>query len=69
MTESIPHTKYIVAYHITGNKDGLINAKEVIKRTKPKFIIIMPGLAPIPFMLTHYSERFNINNVLIYEIF
>lgn len=69
MTESIPLTKYIVAYHITGYKDGLANTRELIERTKPKFIIIMSGQAPIPFGLTRYTESFNINNVSIYEIF
>lgn len=69
MAESIPLTKYIVAYHVTGYKDGLANTREALERTKPKFIIIMPGQTPIPFMLTHYSERLNINDVAIYEIF
>src|SRR3989338_3082131 len=67
MIERVPPGKYIVAYHITGYKDGLENTKEAVDSVKPRFIIIMPDQKPIPFALNRYSERFNINRVVIYE--
>jgi len=69
MVERKPIGKYIVAYHVTGYKDGLTNTKEAIDSVKPRFIIIMPDQKPIPIVFTHYSERFNINRVTIYERF
>lgn len=60
-------TKYVVAYHILNYKDGYISTKTAIEKTKPKFIVIMPQEKTIPYPLTNYSERMNINNATIYE--
>ena len=69
MVERIPPGKYIVAYHMTSYKDGLTSTKKAIDTVKPRFIIIMPDQKPIPFALTHYSERLYINRASIYESF
>jgi hypothetical protein len=60
-------TKYIVAYHISNYKDGLISTQTTIEKTKPKFIVIMTNNNPIPFPLLNYSRIININNATIYE--
>lgn len=60
-------TKYVVAYHITNNKDGLITTQMAIKEKKPKFIVVMLSASPIPFPLLNYSKKININNAAIYE--
>lgn len=63
----IPPTKYIVAYHITNYKDATTSTKNAIDKIKPKFIVLMPNQQIIPFSLMNYSEKIQINNVIIYE--
>ena len=63
----IAPTKYIVAYHITNYKDGSTSTKNAIDKIKPKFIVLMPNQQIIPFSLMNYSEKIQINNVIIYE--
>lgn len=60
-------TKYIVAYHISNYKDGIINTKAQIEKIKPKFIVIMSNQKTIPFPLIGYSKKININKTTIYE--
>jgi hypothetical protein len=60
-------TKYVVAYHITNYKDGLISTQEGIEKAKPKFIIVMANSGIIPLSLINYSKKININNSDIYE--
>lgn len=67
MTGALPPGKYVVAYHISGNKDGILNTKNAISKARPKFIVIMPNQPPIPFSLSGYFARFEIDKVLIYE--
>lgn len=69
MVERVPPGKYVVAYHITGYKDGISNVKAAIDNIKPRFIVIMPDQKSVPFSLTHYSERININRAIVYESF
>lgn len=63
----IPATKYIVVYHISDYKDGVITTKIAIEKTKPKFIVVMSQERSIPFPLINYSKKININKATIYE--
>lgn len=67
LTGSLPPGKYVVAYHITNYKDGILNTENAISKIKPKFIIIMPDQQNIPFVISSYSPRISIGNALIYE--
>lgn len=60
-------TKYVVAYHISNYKDGPSSTQIGIKKTKPKFIVIMANSGSIPFPLINYSLVINIDNTAIYE--
>ncbi|MDP2649795.1 MAG: glycosyltransferase family 39 protein [bacterium] len=60
-------TKYVVVYHISNYRDGQATTQTALKKTKPKFIVVMPNSGSIPFSLTNYSEEININDALIYE--
>lgn len=60
-------TKYVVVYHISNYKDGQTATQTAIKKTKPKFIVIIANNSPIPFPLINYSKKININNATIYE--
>ncbi len=63
----VPPGKYIVAYHMVNYHDGLASTKIALEKNKPKFIIIMPDQIALPFFLTNYFHKMNINNVSIYE--
>jgi|WetSurMetagenome_2_1015567.scaffolds.fasta_scaffold02934_8 hypothetical protein len=60
-------TKYVVAYHILNYKDGAISTKSALETKKPKFIVILPNEGQIPFALTNYSLKIDINKASIYE--
>jgi len=67
LTNKLPPGKYAAAYHITSYPDGIFNTKAGILVKKPKTIVIMPNVGPIPFSLVDYREKIEIDNVLIYE--
>ncbi|MCL6096777.1 MAG: glycosyltransferase family 39 protein [Patescibacteria group bacterium] len=67
LTNKLPPGKYTTAYHITNYPDGVSNTKKGILVKKPKAIVIMPNVGPIPFSLMDYREKIKIDNVLIYE--
>lgn len=67
MVGRLPPGRYVVAYHITGYKDGILNTKNAINKVKPKFVVIMPDQQTIPFSLSGYLPRIKIDNALIYE--
>ncbi len=67
LVNKLPPSRYAVAYHITGYKDGIEITQKAIDKKTPKFIIIMPNVGKIPFSLFNYRERNNIEGVLIYE--
>lgn len=69
LTDKLPPGKYAAAYHITSYPDGISNTKTALLAKKPKFIIVMPNVGPIPFSLLDYREKIEIDNVLIYERF
>jgi len=60
-------TKYVVAYHISNYKDGLTSTQTALNTIKPKFIVTMQNGNLIPFALTNYFIKININNASIYE--
>ena len=67
MVGALPPGKYVASYHIKGYKDGILNTKNAIDKVKPKFIVIMPDQHTIPFSLSGYLPRIQIDNVLVYE--
>ncbi len=67
LTDKLPPGKYAVAYHVEDYPDGVSNTQNAIALKKPKFIVIMPNVGPIPFSLVNYKEKIEIDNVLIYE--
>lgn len=63
----IPPVKYMVAYHIINYEDAVLKTKLSIKKIKPKFIIVMPNMQPVPFSLESYFKKIDIDRVTIYE--
>lgn len=62
-----PPGRFTVAYHITATPLTIEETKIVLQRKQPRFIVVMPKQALIPYSLTVYSLRFVIDEVLIYE--
>ena len=67
LTNNIPPGKYAAAYHITSYPDGISDTKKGILTKKPRTIVIMPNVGPIPFSLFGYREIISIENIQIYE--
>ncbi len=67
LTNKLPLGKYVVAYHITGYKDGIENTQIAIREKKPKFVIIMPNAGNIPFPIYGYGKEMEIDSTIIYE--
>ncbi|MEX2012864.1 MAG: hypothetical protein WD967_00500 [Candidatus Levyibacteriota bacterium] len=67
LTNKLPPGRYAVAYHITGYKDGIENTQRGIDNKKPKYVITMPNVSPIPIPLFNYRETNAIGNIRIYE--
>lgn len=67
LTDVVAPTKYVVAYHISSYSDGVINTINAIEASRPKYIVVMHNIGPIPFPLINYSKKININTVEIYE--
>ena len=68
MTEIPPPGKYVVAYHIENDRHSIRKTIESIRKTKPRFIIIMSYQTNnIPFSLSGYAPKIEIKEALIYE--
>lgn len=63
----LPPGRYIVAYHIGGGKEKILETKIALSNKKPQFIVLMPDQKSFPFPLIGYREKANIENALIYE--
>lgn len=69
LTNKIPPGRYTVAYHITGEKNGILETSRDLKLRRPKFIIIMPYMKNFPFQLSDYRLRLMIDHAYVYERF
>ncbi|MFH1186860.1 MAG: glycosyltransferase family 39 protein [Candidatus Levyibacteriota bacterium] len=67
MLGKLPPGRYAVAYHISGYKDGLQNAKEGLEKSPPKYIVVMPNAKTYPFSLDNYKLSIILSDVMIYE--
>ena len=67
LTNTLPITKYVVAYHITSYKDGVSVLTSALEKMKPKYVVIMPNQKTIPYSLTNYFNKIKIGNANIYE--
>lgn len=67
LSDRLPITRYVVAYHITYFPTGLIEMEKAISDKKPKLIVITPDYSPFPLTLKNYQEKINIDGAIIYE--
>lgn len=67
LANKLPPGKFIVAYHISGNKKAIANTIDGLNKKNPRFIAILPDTKEIPFDLSNYRYRLAIQDADIYE--
>lgn len=63
----LPLGRYTVAYHATSSKSSLLETQNLLKKEKPRFIVVMPKQSQLPYSLSNYSLRFILDEISIYE--
>lgn len=69
LTNKTPIFRYTVAYHALSFPNGISEMESAIKTVKPKYVIIMPDVPSFPLSLWGYTEKINIEQMVIYEKF
>jgi 4-amino-4-deoxy-L-arabinose transferase-like glycosyltransferase len=67
LSNTLPPGKYTVEYHISQSSKAIAATADDLKRTKPKYLILLPGTPPFPFSIGTYMYRFNLEGADIYE--
>ena len=67
LTNTLPPGKYTVAYHILSSEETIKETEKALSKSKPKYIILIPGVAPIPFSLVGYGQKLMVNKIAVYE--
>lgn len=66
LTNKLPPGRFTVAYHITAKKETLDETYTALLKQKPKYILVTTN-SPIPYSLTQYVHRLNIQEAAVYE--
>lgn len=67
LANKLPPGRYTVAYHITTSKATINETMQAFYKVKPKFVAVISPGNTLPFPLTGYIRKFNINQITIYE--
>lgn len=67
LSNTLPPGKYIVEYHISQGSKAMEETVEDLKRTKPKYLIILSDMTGFPFSLGEYINKYNFAGANIYE--
>ncbi len=67
LSNTMPISKYTVAYHITQNKNNIQATQQAINKVQPKFVIILPNTPNFPFRIDGYVTKFALDGAIIYE--
>jgi hypothetical protein len=67
LSNTLPPGKYTVQYHISQSSKGIAETADDLKRTRPKYLILLPGTPAFPFYTGTYIHRFNLEGADIYE--
>lgn len=66
LSHTLPLGEYTVAYHIIQN-NGYKQTQQMLNKEKPKYIIALNDLQPLPFYVPLYIMRYTIPGAIIYE--
>lgn len=67
LADKLPPGRYIVAYHISFYKDGILETQKAINETKPKYIIVTKDGELKNSFLSNYELRYLLDSIQIYE--
>lgn len=67
LADKLPPGRYIVAYHISFYKDGILETQKAIDEAKPKYIIVTKDGELKNNFLSNYELRYLLNSIQIYE--
>lgn len=67
LANRVPIFRYTVAYHTISFPNGISEMESAIEAVKPKYVIIMPDVPSFPLSLWGYTEKINIEQIVIYE--
>lgn len=67
LSNTLPPGKYTVEYHISQSAKAIEETTDDLKRTRPKYIIILSDMTNIPFSVGGYMDKYNLEGVNIYE--
>lgn len=67
LINKLPPGRYAVSYHITSYDKGFSETKLDLDRVKPRFVILMPNVPPLPYSLFGYFLKLVIDEASIYE--
>ena len=67
LSHTLPPGKYTVAYHMLSSEETIRQTGQVLNKTKPKYIIVMPDVPPIPFSLVGYNQKLMLEKITVYE--
>lgn len=66
LSGTLPPGRYTVAYHIAG-RDAISETERVLRKVKPKYIVLMHDASNYPFSLLGYQPKMLIRDTAIYE--
>lgn len=67
LTNKLPPGRYTVAYHMTFSKESFGETRDILYKTKPKYVIVASRDNPIPYPLFGYKQKLNLDKASIYE--
>jgi hypothetical protein len=67
LSNTLPPGKYTVEYHISQSSKAIRETVYDLRRTKPRYFIILPGATNFPFNIGTYKNKFIIEGADIYE--
>lgn len=67
LSNTLPPGKYTVEYHISQSSKAIRETAYDLRRTKPRYFIILPGATNFPYNIGTYKNKFIIDGTDIYE--
>lgn len=67
LSDTLPPGRFTVAYHMTATQKTLDETEQAIATNRPKYIIVVDQKKPLPFRISGYDVRMNIDKSILYE--
>lgn len=67
LSNTLPPGRYTVEYHISQGPKAVSETVLDLKRTKPRYLIVLPDSPRFPFGTSMYVNKFNLEGADIYE--